>query len=210
MKRAVKSSFFRTLILLILIIFLVTHPLTTFVFSESGDSFQLAINVKDTFATFAGILTNVVIQPDNSTSMRLVSNYRLQTARGTFPLNATGTLVGMRNGSSLSGLIQNLVGKACVLQCFDFDFVGDGQWSGTLNQGHAEGILQGKVIFVSSPMKEVPQGLPASFSGTWVADFQIPTPELSLPLTAYVLTFAVLTLLLNYSRRINGSLKISA
>ena len=48
---------------------------------------------------------------------------------------------------------------------------GEGQWSGTLSQTHANGTLQGTITITDSPTGEIPTGRALSFSGTWTADF---------------------------------------
>ena len=144
---------------------------------QNGGSFQLTVHASGGSATLSGKLENVIIQPNNIISLIMVGDQMQISApsglgiSGLHQSNFTGTLNGMRNGSILSGQIQNLAGKACINACFNLAFVGEGQWSGTLSQTHANGTLQGTITITDAPTSEIPTGRALSFSGTWTADF---------------------------------------
>lgn len=140
--------------------------------AQQEGSFRLSIHAPVGSAGMSGKLVNITIQSKGSISMIMVFDNQVQVPYfGSRPLNATGTLNGTQTGSTLSGQIHNLVGKACVSTCFDLVFYGEGQWSGTLQGNHATGTIQGTITLTSSPREEVPIGQPLPFSGDWAADF---------------------------------------
>jgi hypothetical protein len=123
-----------------------------------------------------GNLQNVVLNQDGSISMNMVLDGSVQTPIGPVPMVANGVWTGMRNGSTVSGTIQNVAGTANI--CFLFfcghaKFVGQGRWSGTLtaNSTLGSGSFEGTITFTSSTFPEIPVGQPQPVSGTWNADF---------------------------------------
>lgn len=123
-----------------------------------------------------GNLQNVVLNPDGSISMNMVVDESVSTPYGAVPIVANGVWVGLRNGSTVSGTMQNVAGSTspCYLAwCGTAKFVGQGQWNGTLNSNSTlgSGGFEGTVTFTSSDFSDVPVGQPQPISGTWNADF---------------------------------------
>jgi hypothetical protein len=123
-----------------------------------------------------GNLQNVVANSDGSVSMNMVLDGSVSSPIGPVPIVANGAWVGMRNGSELSGMIQNVAGTAriCfIFWCGNANFVGQGEWSGTLasNSTLGSGGFEGTITFTSSDFSQIPVGQPQPVSGTWNADF---------------------------------------
>ncbi len=123
-----------------------------------------------------GNLENAIVNT-NSVSMNMILNGNLQTSIGQIPITASGLWVGARNGSSLSGLIQDVSGTvyACyfLFWCGQATFVGQGEWSGTLTSTQGTGVFDGTITFTSSDFSQIQLNQPAPISGTWTADFQL-------------------------------------
>jgi len=122
-----------------------------------------------------GNLQNAIVNA-TSVSMNMVLNGNIQTSIGQVPITASGVWVGARNGSSLSGLIQDVSGtvQACFLfWCGKATFIGQGEWSGTLTSTQGAGVFDGTITFVSSDFSQIQLNQPAPISGTWTADFQL-------------------------------------
>lgn len=132
------------------------------------------------YGTVHGQLENAMIQGDNSVSMLLIVNDTLQTSQGSFPLEASGTLNGVRNNSTLSGTINDIQGEinVCVLACNAVYFNGQGNWTGLLDASSAgTGNLAAVVTITSSPYPQMPQGQAIPTDGSWNANFASPVPE---------------------------------
>jgi hypothetical protein len=105
---------------------------------------------------------------------------QLQTAQGPFPLEASGTLNGVRSNSTLSGTINDIRGKisVCVFACNDVYFNGQGNWTGLLDASSAgPGKLAAVVTITSSPYPQMPQGQSIPTDGSWNASFASPVSE---------------------------------
>ena len=123
-----------------------------------------------------GNLQNVLMKPDGSVSMNMVLDGTISTSLGPIPITANGVWVGVRNGTTVSGTIQNVAGSAnpCFLfWCGTATFQGQGQWSGNLtsNSTLGSGGFEGTITFTSSDFSQIPVGQPEPISGTWNADF---------------------------------------
>jgi hypothetical protein len=165
--------------------------------SASGGTLQLTIRG---YATVPGELQNTIIYPNNSVSMMMNINDQMQTSYGPVQITSSGTWIGLRNGSALSGQIQGLMGKAqiCILLCGGADFVGQGHWDGQLNGTRGTGTFEGTMTFINSPVPQIPTGQPFPISGTWSADFEMPIPEFPSQAPTYMIvafTFASLLLI---------------
>jgi hypothetical protein len=176
--------------------------------SASGGSLQFTIQG---YGTVTGELTNAIIMPNNSVSMMMNVNSQMQTSSGAVQITSSGTWIGLRNGSALSGQIQGVVGRAqvCVLVCAAADFVGQGQWSGQLNGTHGAGGLEGTITFTDSPTPQIPTGQPFPISGTWSADLETPAPEFPSATSIFMLVTSMFaSLLLISSQRQRASNKV--
>jgi hypothetical protein len=108
--------------------------------------------------------------------MNMVLNGNIETSIGPVPITASGLWVGTRNGTSLSGIIQDVSGTvyACFLfWCGTATFIGQGEWSGTLTSTQGTGNFDGTITFTSSDLPQVQLNQPAPITGTWTADFQL-------------------------------------
>lgn len=122
-----------------------------------------------------GNLQNAIVNA-TSVSMNMILNRNIQTSIGQVPITASGVWVGTRNGSSLSGLIQDVSGTvhACFLfWCGQATFIGQGEWSGTLASTQGTGVFDGTITITSSDFSQIQLDQPASITGTWAADFQL-------------------------------------
>jgi hypothetical protein len=132
-------------------------------------SLQLSVHG---YGNLPGQLLNISLQPDGSVSMAMAISGKLQTAYGSFFVTGTGVWIGATNGSTLSGTIQSVTGQVqiCVLSCSNANFVGKGNWTGSMMNLAASGTLTGTITFTNSPY---PQQLPPNqmipISGTWNA-----------------------------------------
>jgi hypothetical protein len=171
--------------------------------TASGGTLQLSLQG---YGTVSGELRNAIIQPNNSVSMIMVVNDKIQTSNGPVQLTSNGTWTGVRNGSFLSGSIKGIVGRAhfCIFICVSADFVGQGHWIGTLSGSRGTGTFDGTITFTNSPVPQIQNGQPYLISGTWNADFNIPIPEFGQSPPIYVvvaLTLASLLLVSNHRLR---------
>jgi len=126
-------------------------------------------------STVNGNLQNAIIQ-SNSVSLSMILNGYVQTSIGPVPITANGMWVGLRNGTLLSGDIQDVTGTVhmCILfWCGQATFVGQGQWAGTLASTEGAGTFEGTVTFISSDFSQIHLNQPAPVSGTWSAEFQL-------------------------------------
>jgi hypothetical protein len=132
-------------------------------------SLQLSVHG---YGNLPGQLLNISLQPDGSVSMAMAISGKLQTTYGSFSVTGTGVWIGVANGSTLSGTIQSVTGQVqiCVLSCSTANFVGKGNWTGSMMNLAASGTLTGTITFTNSPY---PQQLPPNqmipISGTWNA-----------------------------------------
>jgi hypothetical protein len=124
--------------------------------------------------TLNGSLENAIVKSD-SVSLNMILNGNIPTSLGQVPVTANGIWVGSRNGTSLTGTIQDVSGTVsmCILfWCGHASFIGQGHWSGTLNGTVGSGSYDGTITFVSSDFSQIHTNMPAPISGTWNADFQ--------------------------------------
>jgi hypothetical protein len=71
--------------------------------------------------------------------------------------------------------------QICVLVCSDADFVGQGNWSGMLNDSmNADGNFTAAIEFTNSPYPQIPDNQPVPTDGSWQASFVQPVPEFHL------------------------------
>ena len=125
--------------------------------------------------TLNGNLQNAIIK-SNSVSLNMILNGYVQTSIGPVPISANGIWVGARNGTLLTGTIQDVTGTVhmCILfWCGQAAFIGQGQWSGTLTSTDGTGTFDGTVTFISSDFSQIHLNQPAPVSGSWNADFQV-------------------------------------
>jgi hypothetical protein len=134
------------------------------------------------YGTIHGQLQNATIQADNSTTMTMTVNDQIQTAQGSFPVQANGTWYGVRNGSSISGAIRDIAGKIniCILlSCGYAEFIGQGNWTGSLDtSSNGSGNFTATITFTKSPYAQIPTGQSIPTYGSWMASFAYPMPEL--------------------------------
>jgi hypothetical protein len=125
------------------------------------------------YGNIPGQLTNVVLQPGGSVSMIMTINNNMQTSLGSFPVTATAGWTGALTGSTLSGTIQNLAGKVqiCVFGgCSTANFVGKGNWTGSIVNSAANGTFSGTITFTNTPFQQqLPANVAIPISGTWTA-----------------------------------------
>jgi hypothetical protein len=181
------------------ILSLLLVPLAAFApVSATGGSFQLKFGLAGIWTvTLSGELQNGVIQSDNSVSMTMVLNDQIQTAIGPVQVSINGILNGVKSGSALSGTIQGMVGKVSAMG-FSGDFVGQGQWNGSLAGSHGTGTMTGTVTFTNSPVPQISTNQPYPISGTWDSDFSIAVPEFGSTLPTYMILFATTIFLIIY------------
>ena len=160
-------------ILFCLALLLVFAPVTVYAqSSQTGGSFAFTLQGY----TVQGQLSNAVIHPDNSVSLTMTLDDRLETSIGAIPINGNGEWSGTVNGTALSGTIRNVSGsiQACYLIffCGYANFVGSGTWTGTLSSGLGTGTFSGFITFTSSSFSQVPLNRPIPVSGNWSSVFQ--------------------------------------
>jgi hypothetical protein len=122
-----------------------------------------------------GNLQNAIVNV-TSVSMNMILNGNIQTSIGQVPITATGLWVGTRDGTNLSGSIQDVSGTvyACfLLWCGQATFIGQGEWSGTLTSTQGTGVFDGTITFTRSDFSQIQLNQPAPITGTWMADFQL-------------------------------------
>jgi hypothetical protein len=195
----------RKMIVSVAILLLIVSVTALTPITASGGTLQLSLQG---YGTVSGELRNAIIQPNNSVSMIMFVNDKIQTSNGPVQLTSNGTWTGVRNGSFLSGPIKGIVGRAqfCILICVSADFVGQGHWIGTMIGSRGSGTFDGTITFANSPVPQIQNGQPYLISGTWNADFNIPVPEFGQSLPIYnVLVFTVVSLLLVVNRRLSSS-----
>lgn len=152
------------------------------------------------YGVVQGQLQNAIIYPNNTIFMTMNVNDRIQASQGAIPITATGLWNGVSNGAEVSGSIQNVVGKVhgCVfLWCGDANFVGQGQFTGSLNASHANGTFNGTITFTNPPVQDQQM----SMSGSWSADFLTPVPEFRFDSVALILAFIAAIVLVSIHRR---------
>jgi hypothetical protein len=161
------------------IILIALAEITTGVRADNGTG-SVVLQIQG-YGTVHGQLENATIQGDNSVSMLLIVNDTLQTSQGSFPLEASGTLNGVRSNSTLSGTINDIHGKidVCVLfACNNVYFNGQGNWTGLLDTSSTgAGNLAAVVTITNSPYSQMPQGQSIPTDGSWTANFASPVPE---------------------------------
>ena len=157
---------------------------------------QLTVQVAGIWSgTVPGQLQNAIIQSNNTVSMIMVINDQIQTSIGPVQMTANGMLNGVRDASALTGKIQGMVGKVSAMG-FSGDFVGQGQWDGSLNGSHGTGVFIGTISFTNSPVPQIPTNQLFPMSGTWSADFSIPVPEFETTRATNMIIFALTAFLL--------------
>ena len=134
------------------------------------------------YGTIHGQLQNATIQANNSIAMTMTINDQIQTPQGSYPVQATGTWYGVRTGSAMSGAIRDVAGKidiCIILSCSDAEFVGQGNWTGSLDaSSNGSGNFTATITFTKSPYVQIPTGQSIPTYGSWVASFAYPMPEL--------------------------------
>jgi len=169
----------RVLIIAIILVFL--SQTSTQVHGSGTGSISLQIQG---YGTIHGQLQNATIQAGNSVAMTMMIDDEIQTPQGSsYPIHATGFWYGVRTGSAISGTIQNITGKIndiCVfLSCGDAEFVGQGNWAGSLDSASTgNGNFTATITFTKSPYVQIPTGESIPTYGSWVASFAYPMPEL--------------------------------
>lgn len=192
----ISSKLIAVLALLSLII-----PLASFTpVSAAGGTVQLTMNIKDVGGgTIPGILVSpMIFQSNNSVSMLMVVDGSIPVFGGlsTAHVLANGLLTGMRSGTDLSGQVSSVVGNATSFPAGRADFVGQGQWKGSLSGSHGSGTLTTTITFTKSPVPQIQTNSPYPVTGTWSADFSMPVPEfgsaLPIMIALTIATFLVL------------------
>jgi hypothetical protein len=178
------------IMVMILLMFVRTNPLVQG--ASLGTGFVL-FQIPG-YGTIRGQLENATIRESNTIAMTMIVNDQIQTAQGSFPIQATGNWDGVRDGSAISGTIRNVSGKIhiCIIfSCNDADFQGQGDWSGQLdNSMDANGNFTLAIAFTSSPYPQIPAGQSIPTQGSWTASFAYPVPEFQ-----WTPTFSALVLL---------------
>ena len=156
---------------LLLLLVLAAYPFSAVMADSGTGSFTIVLSGY----AINGDLQNVVVKPDGSISMNMVLDGTVSTSFGPIPITANGIWVGVRNGTTVSGAIENVAGAAnpCFLfWCGTATFVGQGRWSGTLtaNSTLGSGGFEGTITFTSSDFPQLPVGQPQPISGTWNAN----------------------------------------
>lgn len=155
---------------LLLLLILAAYPFGAVIADSGTGSFTILLSGY----AVNGELQNVVISSDGSISMNMVLDGTVSTSFGPIPITANGVWVGVRNGTTVSGTMENVAGAAnpCFLfWCGTATFVGQGRWSGTLtaNSTLVSGGFEGAITFTSSDFPQIPVGQPQPISGTWNA-----------------------------------------
>jgi hypothetical protein len=142
-----------------------------------------------------GQLQNTIIQRNDTIAMPMVVNDQIQTSQGSYPVVASGVWSGLRNGSSLSGLIQSLKGKIRIcffMKCGDVDLVGRGNWTGALDSSAGgKGTFAATLYVRNSPYPQIPIGEAIPVYGSWTADFAFPIPEFSWHNSVWLMFFVI-------------------
>ncbi len=140
-------------------------------FAVAGQgSVQLSVHG---YGNLPGQLLNISLQPNGGVSMAMAISGKLQTSYGSFSVTGTGVWIGVANGSNLSGTIQSVTGQVqiCVLSCSSANFVGKGEWTGSMMNLAASGTLSGTITFTNSPYpQQLPPNQSIPISGTWNAE----------------------------------------
>jgi len=161
---------------LLVALFLIVASLTSAFSPALATPGQGTFSMTISQTTLNGNLVNTVINA-NSVSMSMVLNGNLQTSIGQVPITANGNWAGTRNGTALSGTIQDVTGTVhmCLLfWCGQAAFVGQGTWNGNLTTTNAgAGTFEGTITFTSSDFSQIHLNEPAPVSGTWNAEFQL-------------------------------------
>jgi hypothetical protein len=187
------------MVLLLPLVFLNSSSIPVNAITGEG-SLQLSVQG---YGTVHGQLHNAIVQSNNNISMSMFVTDHLQTSQGSFPVTATGTWTGVLTGISFSGSIQDIVGKIsiCILfSCNDANFVGQGQWIGSLDGNSATGSFTGTLTFTNSPVPQIPVNQPLPVSGSWTADFQLPIPEFGFEWVVYIVALVATVVALNTHR----------
>jgi len=184
-----------TIIVLCVLVMTAVFQYTGRVYATQGQgSLQLTLQG---YGTVSGQLLEATIQPDNSITMEMIVNSQMQTSYGSFPVTANGVWIGLSNGTSVSGSIQNVTGKVQVFLS-NANFVGSGEWSGSLNGTFAAGTFGGTITFINSPYtQQIPQNQAIPTTGVWNATLSsssAPVPEFNLKLVMFVAAFGILML----------------
>jgi hypothetical protein len=149
---------------------------------------SITIQVQN-YGTFRGQLQDATIQSNGTATMLMVVNDQVQTSIGTFPVQATALLRGVRNAGSVSGAFQDFTGSVG-----DAKFTGQGNWAGTLTSPTSgNGSFTGTITITSSPYPPLPPGSTVPISGSWVSTFASPVPEFR-QTNILLLTFLLLTI----------------
>jgi len=174
-------------------------PLAAFApVSATGGSFQLKFGLAGVWTgTLPGELQNGVIQSNNSVSMTMVLNDQIQTSIGPVQVTINGMLNGVKSGTALTGTIQGMVGKVSAMG-LSGNFVGQGQWNGSLAGSHGTGTMTGTVTFSNSPLPQISTNQPYPISGTWDSDLSIAVPEFGSTLPTYMILFTFTIFLIVY------------
>ena len=174
-------------------------PLAAFApVSATGGSFQLKFGLAGVWTgTLPGELQNGVIQSNNSVSMTMVLNDQIQTSIGPVQVTINGMLNGVKSGTALTGTIQGMVGKVSAMG-LSGNFVGQGQWNGSLAGSHGTGTMTGTVTFTNSPLPQISTNQPYPISGTWDSDLSIAVPEFGSTLPTYMILFTFTIFLIVY------------
>ena len=190
---------------MILLLLAQTNPLVQ---STSTGTGSLLLQIPG-YGTIHGQLENATIHESNAIAMTMTVNDQIQTAQGSFPIQATGNWDGVRNGSAVSGAIRNVSGKIhiCIIfSCNDADFVGQGNWTGQLDTSMtANGNLTVAITFTSSPYPQIQAGHSIPTEGSWTASFAYPVPEFQWSATFSVLLLLVVVALALRRRTRNGA-----
>ena len=155
--------------LMLVTLFMSSIVLHAFAVTGQG-SVQLSVQG---YGNLSGQLLNISLQPNGDVSMVMAFNGKLQTPYGSFSVIGTGVWIGVANESNLSGTIQSITGQVqiCVLSCSNANFVGKGDWTGSMMNLAASGTLSGTITFTNSPY---PQQLPPNqlipITGAWNAE----------------------------------------
>lgn len=200
---AMQIRYFRNLLVCLVGMLLVVTLLCTVAVGAVTGQGSLQLSVSG-YGEVQGMLQDATIYPNGTVSMIMSVNDQMQTSYGAIPVTATGLWNGVINGSEVSGSIQNVAGDAhiCVVfLCGDANFIGQGEFTGSLNASHATGVFQGTITFTNSPVSQIPVGQPIPMSGSWSADFLTPVPEFGSDSVTFVSVFAAAIMLFSVSRK---------
>jgi hypothetical protein len=122
-----------------------------------------------------GQLVNAVVYAHKIVTMTMSLDYTTQTKYGPVIVTGTGDWYGTLKGTSLQGVVYNVIGSVqlCYLFfCGNANYVGYGVWHGTLSGNQGSGTFQGVITFTSSQIPNVQLNKPNQISGTWESTFQ--------------------------------------